>query len=265
MNLQRKIIFILFVAFFSTSTYAKQKNELLFYIGITMVKPVSQLAKNFEKANNCKIKILQGGSEDLYQSIKSSKVGDLYLPGSLSYRNKYLNEGLLLDGKFVGYNKLALVVKKGNPKNIKPSLSELTNENLKVVLGSDNSSSVGKASKNILIKYKLYRETVLNSLYFASDSRNLINAIKNDKADLVLNWYATTFWNDNSKYVEAIELEDKYSKKSKLVFNLLSTSKNRELSKKFMEYASSKEGQMVFKNYGFLSEKDLKDFDKVSF
>ena len=36
-----------------------------------MVKPVDELAKNFEKTHNCKIKILQGGSQDLYDSIKS--------------------------------------------------------------------------------------------------------------------------------------------------------------------------------------------------
>jgi ABC-type molybdate transport system substrate-binding protein len=88
------------ILFLSTFVYADTKNELLFYVGITMVKPVNELAKNFEKANNCTIKILQGGSQDLYDSIKSSQVGDLYLPGSVSYRDKFLKDGLLLDGKF---------------------------------------------------------------------------------------------------------------------------------------------------------------------
>ena len=69
------------------------------------------------------------------------------------------------------------------------------------------------------------------------DSRNLINTIKNGEADLTLNWYATAFWDDNKEFVESLVLDEKYSEKSKLVFNLLSTSQNKELSKKFMDYA----------------------------
>lgn len=254
------------ILFFMTSMlYADTKKELLFYVGITMVKPISELSEKFEKQNDCTIKILQGGSQDLYDSIKSSQVGDLYLPGALSYRDKYINEGILSEGRFVGYNKLSLVVKKGNPKNVKALLDELTNEKLRVVLGNDQSSSVGKASKKLLTEFDLYKKAILNAVYLASDSRNLIQAIKSDEADVVLNWHATTFWDNNEEFVEAIELDDKYSTKSKLVLNLLKTSRNTDLTKKFMDYAASEEGRKIFKKYGFLNEKDLKTFDKVTF
>ena len=63
-----------------------QTPELIFYVGITMVKPMTELAKQFEAKEGVKIKILQGGSEDLYQSAKSSGAGDLYMPGALSYQ-----------------------------------------------------------------------------------------------------------------------------------------------------------------------------------
>lgn len=258
-----KIIFASFLLF-SSFSYVNAKTELLFYVGITMVKPINELSMNFEKECDCNINILQGGSEDLYNSIKSSNQGDLYLPGSLSFRTKYLKENFLLDSKFVGFNKLSLVVKKGNPKNIKPLLSELANENLNVVLGNDQSSSVGKASKKVLVKSKLYKEAILNTLFLASDSRNLINSIKQNKADLILNWHATTFWDENKEFVQALPLDDKYSNKSELVLNLLSTSKNKELTKKFMDYASSPEGRKVFKKYGFLDSKDMNKFEKIA-
>lgn len=253
------------ILFLSTIVHAEVKKELLFYVGITMVKPVNELAKNFEKENNCTIKILQGGSQDLYDSLKTSQVGDLYLPGSSSYRDKFIKEGFLLDGKFVGYNKLSLVVKKGNPKNVKASLDELANEELNVVLVNEQSGSVGLASKKVLSKFDLYEKAISNAIFLVPDSRNLINAIKNGNADLILNWHATTFWDNNKDFVEAIVLDDESSQKSKLVFNLLSSSQNKDLSKKFMDYASSKEGREVFKKYGFLDEEDMKNFDKVVF
>lgn len=120
MTFLKKLFTFFLLILFSSQLFAKEKkDELLFYVGITMIKPMSKLAKEFEKENNCKIKIMQGGSQDLYNSIKTSNLGDLYLPGSISYREKHLKDGLLLDAQFVGYNKLAMVVKKGNPLNIK--------------------------------------------------------------------------------------------------------------------------------------------------
>lgn len=265
MSLLKKICFVFLLVSLGSNLYANKQEELLFYIGITMVKPISELAHNFEKEHNCKIKILQGGSKDLYDSIKMSQIGDLYLPGSLSYREQYLKEGFLLDGVFVGYNKMALVVKKGNPKNIKPSLDELTREDLRVVLGNETSGSVGKATKKILTQYGNYQQAMLNAIYLAPDSRNLTKALIDDEADIVLNWYATTFWDDNKKFVEPLVLDEKYAPKSKLVLNLLKTSNNTNLVVAFMHYASSKEGREVFKKYGFLDDDDMKNFDKVTF
>lgn len=261
----RKIIILLLFISLNSSIFAEDKKELLFYIGITMVKPVDELVKNFEQKHNCKINILQGGSQDLYDSIKMSQAGDLYLPGSVSYRDKHINEGLLLDGKFVGFNKIALIVKKGNPKNIKASLDELTNENIRVVLGNASSGSVGNATKKILTEYGNYKEALLNAIYLAPDSRNLTKAIVENEADLVMNWYATSFWPSNKEYVDALVLDEKFAKKAKLVFNLLNTSKNKELAKEFMEYAASKEGREIFYKFGFLDKNDLENFDKVTF
>ncbi len=264
-NFLKKMFIAILILVFGVSSYAKEKKELVFYIGITMIKPVQELVERFEEKHGCKIRILQGGSQDLYDSIKMSKIGDIYLPGSVSYRYKHIKEGLLLEGKFVGYNKLALVVKKGNPKNIKASLDELANENLRVAIGNARSGSIGNASKKVLSKNNLYKKVIINTSLLAPDSRNLTKALKEDKVDLVLNWYATTFWKGNKEYVEALALDDKFSNKSKLVFNLLSTSKHKNLSKKFMEFASSKEGREVFHKYGFLNKKDLEEFDKVVF
>lgn len=260
-------IFLLIISI-STSLVAKSKKEkenLLFYIGITMIKPVNELVYNFEKKHNCKIRIYQGGSQDLYDSLKISKKGDIYLPGSVSYRNKHLKEGLLLDGKFVGFNKIAIVVKKGNPKNIKADLNELTREDVNVVLGNERSGSIGNATKKVLTKFGNYEEAIINTIYLAPDSRNLTKAIVKNNADVVLNWYATTFWDENKQKVEPLVLDEKYAKKAKLVFNLLKSSTNKKLAKQFMDYASSKEGREIFHKYGFLDKNDLKNFDKVTF
>ncbi len=245
----KKLFILIFISF--TYLNAQTKEPLIFYVGITMIKPMQELSKEFEKTNNCEIKILQGGSQELYDSIKLSKIGDLYLPGSDSYIKKHANENIFLDSVFVGYNKLALIVKKGNPKNIKNSLDELTNPTLKVVLGNAESGSVGNATKKVLTLYGNYKEAILNTIFLAPDSRNLIQSIKENKADLILNWHATIFWDENKDMVEALEIDEKYTNRSKLVLTLLNTSKNKPLAKKFLELASSAKGKATFRKYGF--------------
>ena len=53
------------------------KKELLIYCGTTMAQPLQELAARFEKQTNCRIKIIQGGSGNLYRSISINQAGDL--------------------------------------------------------------------------------------------------------------------------------------------------------------------------------------------
>lgn len=92
----------------------------------------------------------------------------------------------------------------------------------------------------------------MNTSFLAADSRSLTNAIKENKADLILNWHATTFWDGNNEFIEAIVLPDEYSNKSKLVFNLLKTSQHPELSKNSWTLLLQKEGKKFLKSLVFL-------------
>jgi molybdate transport system substrate-binding protein len=134
--------------------------ELLVYCGITMVRPMTEIARRFEQKENIKITLAQGGSEDLYQSAKKSGLGDLYLPGEPTYRAQHLPEGLLGDFVTVGYNQMAILVRKGNPKHIKGDPKELLRGDVIVMIGSAESGSVGQETKRILESIALYQSVV---------------------------------------------------------------------------------------------------------
>lgn len=247
-----------------TQSDTGQEPELLFYIGITMVKPVSELVNEFEKTCNCNVRIIQGGSKDLYESLKASRQGDLYLPGSTSYRNSNLKDGLLLDARFVGYNKASIMVAKGNPKGFTPDLNIFSDKENKVVLCNPESGSIGKETKNILTAFGNYEEAIVNSTFLTTDSRNLTKAIVDGSADVVINWHATNFWKENKGKVDYLPIDNKYAKKKMLAFNLLKDSKHPELAKKFMDLAASDFGRKVFFSYGFLDNDDLTHFSEIT-
>ena len=235
--------------------WAQSKPELLLYCGITMVRPMTEIAQAFEKKENVKISIAQGGSEDLYQSAKRSSVGDLYLPGEPSYRTKHLAEGLLGEFQNVGYNQMAMMVAKGNPKKVKADPREMTRKDLNVIVGNSESGSVGLEAKNILDQLGLYPKVIRAAVFLAPDSRSLMNAMKKGEADLTMNWRATAFFPDNKAAVDVLDLDPKLAVPQALLLIQLNFSKQKELSKRFMNYAASEEGQAVFRKFGFLDNK----------
>ncbi len=227
-----------------------KKEELLIYCGITMIKPMSEIASLIEEQEDCKIVITKGGSGNLLKSIRTNQVGDLYLPGSDSYIKTAVEEGLVTDTVFVGYNKAAMMVQKGNPKEISAELDNLTDQAYYVVIGNPESGSIGRESKKILEKKGIFEEVQSNARQLTTDSKDLILVLKNKEADLVVNWYATSTWPENEPYVDVLPIDEEYAQKKRLVIGLLDSSKQPDIARRFMEYAASEKGQAIFRKYG---------------
>lgn len=231
------------------------KTELLLYCGITMVRPMTEIAQNFEKRENVKINIAQGGSEDLFQSAKKSGIGDWYLPGEPSYHQKHLKEGLFGEHLTVGYNQMALMVQKGNPKGVRPDPRELLRKDLIAIVGNAESGSVGQEAKSILDGLGIYPKVVKQVAFLAPDSRSLVNAMKKGEADVTMNWRAVGFFPDNAAKLDIVDLDPKLARPQALLLIQLKSSKSPDVAKRFLGYAAGDEGQAIFRKHGFLDNR----------
>lgn len=254
--LLRRVILLISAFLLSAHAFAQSaKAEMLLYCGITMVRPMTEIAQLFEQRENVKIAIAQGGSEDLFQSAKKSGVGDWYLPGEPSYRDKHLAEGLFGDQVTVGYNQMALVVLKGNPKKVKSDPRELLRKDIVAIIGNAESGSVGQESKHILDRLGIYPQVIRTSAFLAPDSRSLMNAMKKGEADVTMSWRATGFFADNAPKLDVIDLDPKIAKPQALLLIQLKSTKSPDLAKRFLAFASGEEGQAIFRKHGFLDNK----------
>jgi molybdate transport system substrate-binding protein len=218
-----------------------------------MVKPMQELATEFEKANNCTIKIIQGGSEDLYDSLKLSKQGDFYLPGSENYLKEYGKDGLFGKQAYVGFNQAAIFVKKGNPKKIK-NLENLIDGNLGTCLCNPDSGSIGKMTKKILVNYKgekFFHQAFDATLEIGTDSRSLNASLLKPEVDMTINWIASGMTPEGKKNITIVPIDEKYAPKQKIVLTTLTFSKNKVLAEKFVNFVASSRGEAVMKKYGF--------------
>jgi molybdate transport system substrate-binding protein len=248
---------LVLVTTLGTARAEPARPEMLIYCGITMIRPMTEIARAFERQENVKITLAQGGSEDLYQSLKKSLTGDLYLPGEPSYREKYLTEGLLGEVVTVGYNQLALVVKKGNPKKVKGDPRELLRPDISIIIGNAESGSVGKETRDMLESIGLYQKVLDAAVFLAPDSRVLNNAMKKGEADAILNWRATAFFPDNAPVVDVVDLSPKLAKPQALLLNLLTFSRHKDQARRFMAFTAGEQGQAIFRKWGFLGNRPV--------
>nr|WP_319492147.1 substrate-binding domain-containing protein [uncultured Desulfobacter sp.] len=244
-------IVFLFVVMPSLLWAADSTCKLVIYCGITMVKPMVEISKDFEKDTGCKVQFVKGGSGKLMELLLKNKNGDLFLPGSDSYVKKIEAEhpGLVVDKSEVGYNQAAIFVKKGNPKGIPPELSALTDEQYKVIIGSAERGSIGKETQKILTTYGNFDQVKARAT-ITLHSESLVNAIKADKADVSINWYAVSTWQENEKFVDGLRIDEAFANKKKLVLAVLNDSKNQEQAKAFLAAAASNKGHSIFKKFG---------------
>jgi len=231
------------------------KAELLLYCGITMVRPMTEIAQSFDKREGVRITIAQGGSEDLFQSAKKSGAGDWYLPGEPSYYDRHVKEGLFGERTTVGYNQMALMVQKGNPKGVKSDPKELLRKDLVAIIGNAESGSVGKEAKDMLDGLGIYPKVIKQAAFLAPDSRSLVNAMKKGEADVTLNWRAVGFFPDNAPKIDVIDIDPAVAKPQALLLIQLKSSKQPELARRFAAYVAGEEGQAIFRKHGFLDNK----------
>lgn len=236
-------------------TQAMASHDLLIYTGITMVPPITEIAARFEAKEKIKIEIIQGGSEDIYQSARRSREGDIYFPGEPSYRQKYLSEGLLGYHQLVGFNQIAFFVRKGNPKKIKPELNELLRKDIAVLIGNNDSGSIGLETRQTLDRFKIYQKVVANAAFMMPDSRAINSSLKKGEADLAVNWRVSAFFPENKPYIDVVDLDPAIAEPQALLLNQLTFSKRPELARKFIDYAASPEGQLLFRKHGFIDAK----------
>lgn len=229
--------------------------ELLLYCGITMVRPMTEIAQAFEKRENVRITLAQGGSEDLFQSAKKSGVGDWYLPGEPSYYDRHKAEGLFGEHVTVGYNQMALMVLKGNPKGVKPDPRELLRKDLVAILGNAESGSVGQESKSILDSLGIYPTVVRQAAFLAPDSRSLATAMRRGEADITMNWRAVGYFPDNAAKLDVIDLDPRLARPQALLLIQLKSTKYPELARRFMAFVAGVDGQAFFRKHGFLDNR----------
>ena len=226
----------------------KAKPPLLMYCAVAVKTPVEAIAREYERAHGVRIELQFGASQTLITNAAVSHKGDLYLPADDSYITVSRERGLLGDELLLAKQRLVLVVKKDNPKNIQ-TLEDLLRPDLKLAQASPDAAASGKVTRDVLTKAGQWEPIRRHTAVFTATVVEAANDVKLGAADAAFIWDAmATQYPD----LQVIPLDVLRHAESKLIVAVLKSSEQPKEAMRFAHYMSSPEtGLPQFKKAGF--------------
>lgn len=226
-----------------------ESEELLLYCGAGIRPPVAQMVEQFENEHGVKIVTDYAGSEVLLSKIKLTRKGDLYMPGDKHYVEQAAAEDMILSEKSVCYFVPTIMVRKGNPKNIR-RLQDLLKAGVKLGVGDAKACAIGRKTKQIFAKNNIAWEDVEKNLAFQSLTVNELGMqIQTGSLDAVIVWDAIVGY--YSEHGTEVPIPPEKNVISTVNIGVLSFTENRSLAEKFVEFAVSEAGQHIFAEHKY--------------
>jgi len=224
-----------------------QKTKLLLYCGAGIRPAAAELAEEFGRQHDATVECDYAGSEVLISRIKLSKQGDLYMPGDVYYVEQAEEEGLVTSKKTACYFVPVILVKKGNPKNIR-SLTDLARPGMKIGLGDPNACAIGRKCSKIFAKNKISEED-LNVAFRSLTVNELGNHVKLGMLDAAIVWDAVAAY--FAGQAEVVPIPRDQNVISTVAVGVLNCSEHPGLSGQFVDFIASEQGKAIFQKHHF--------------
>jgi molybdate transport system substrate-binding protein len=247
------VSFCLSIVLSAFSAYAQSntKKEIIFFCGSAVKVPMDEIIGNYQTEKGIKVSVIYGGSGGLLSQMELSKRGDVYLAGSPDFIAIGERKNLLVKGtdKLIAYLVPAIIVPKGNPKNIR-TLEDLTNKGLRIGIGNPETVCLGLYGIELLSANKLLDKVMPNVVVFAKSCEDTAMLAVLQKVDVILGWDVFESW--NPKEVEWIKIDkNKIPRLAYIPLALSAFVKDKTLSLDFIKYVLSPKGMDVFKKWGY--------------
>lgn len=245
MQLLKKLTAMVLMCFIVPQAFAEDET-LFIYAGAGLKKPMEEIATKFEENHKVVIEFNYAGSGQLLTQLETTKKGDVFIVGSDVAYMSAQKKGLVGDVYEIAHHTPAIVVLQGNPKNIQ-SLFDLTQDGVKVILGEEKASAIGKTAQGIMQKNHLTKinENVVST---ANTVNEMVIQLMLGNADAMIATIDSVY---NNPKVEIIAIDPDHNIDQIVTGGVVTTTQLLELSEQFMSFASSPEGKEIFAKYGF--------------
>ena len=230
---------------------SSRTRSLEIYSAGAVATPLLDAAEFFEKEFNVRCEVHPGKPEELLHDIQRSNVGDVFSSGAEYILDEAEDDGLIIKGsrRSLGYRRSVIIVPPGNPAQIS-TLKDMCRSHVKIGI------AVGGCLKNVwddmASKAGLTDQIRKNITHHADACGSLMGLIHSRKVDAIFGWNAFQgIWPDTC---EIIELPETLQVFRSTVAGIISYTKDKELSKKFIEYLTSASMKKIYEGYGWIHQ-----------
>ena len=162
-----------------------------------------------------------------------------------------------------GKNRLAIMVQKGNPKNIK-GLADLARKDVRISMPNPEWEGIGKRIEEAYVKAggEVLKKTIMETK--VKDSTTYLTHIHHrqtpmrilyNQSDAAPVWFTEAFYQKMIGHpVEMIEIPAKENVEALSIAAMLKNAPHQQAAKDFMDFLMSAAGKAVYKKYGFITE-----------
>lgn len=232
-----------------------REGDLILYCAAGMMKPVQEIAKEYEEKYDVRVQIEPGGSGKLLATIRANpERGDLYLAADKSYIDRAREEyGLVAESMPAGYLKPVLAVEPGNPLDI-TSADALYDPEINVALANPELASVGQTTQEALEPSGVWAKIMQKKdeggarVSFTGTVNEVAQAIKLGGADVGVIWDSLARQYD----LEIVEDERLDAFENTITVSVLTASKQPTAALQFARYLTSRDqGMPKFEKHEF--------------
>lgn len=230
------------------------------FCGSASKPALEEAARAFENETAIKVYLNFSGSGTVLSQMKVSQSGDLYLPGSPDYMVMAERDGVADPDsvKIIAYLVPAILVQKGNPRNIK-KLSDLARRDIEIGIGNPEAVCVGLYAYEIMEYNNLLAEIEPNIMTHAESCSRTATLVALKSVDAVLGWRVFASWHDE---IDVVYLEPQQIPRLAYVPGAVSNFAGDSVSAgKFLDFLTSMKGQAIFRKFGYITgESEAREF-----
>jgi molybdate transport system substrate-binding protein len=232
------------------------QEPLTVYSGAGLMKPMDELKAEFEQRHQVPVRMIYGGSGEIFGMIATRKAGDVFIPGAAKYVEDATQKGMVrAEGqRSVCYHVPVILVPAGNPANVQ-ALQDLGRPGVRVALADAEAAAIGKVSDAILKKNGLTEQVAKNVVVRPSTTNQLLIYAATGQVDACIAWEDQATWGQAKGKVEIVRIPAKQNAVKTIPVAVVTYSEQAGNAQAFIDYIASPEGQVLWKKWGFPVEK----------
>lgn len=227
------------------------RGGLMVYCAAGQRLVVEKIAADYKREYGEDIQIQAGGSQSLLAQIELTKMGDLFLAADDQFIHLASKKGLIEETMPVASQVPVIVVRRGNPKQIK-KIQDLLRSDVRTALGNADQTAIGKLTRDLLTKtgqWESLNQHVTDSGAYLGTVNEAANSVDLNAADAAIVWDNTLHQYPNLEAVQVPELD---AGLAHVMLGVLKSSQRPTSALKFARYLTAADkGLLVFKKHGF--------------